>query len=37
MHLDREPAIEGKGEFSVGDEDEGSMDWRNNVRYLRMD
>jgi hypothetical protein len=28
--------VYGKEEVGVDDEDEGSMKWRNNVRYLRM-
>jgi hypothetical protein len=29
-------AIYGREEVAINDEDEGSMEWRNNVRYLRM-
>jgi hypothetical protein len=36
MHLDREQGIKGKDGFSIDNEDEGLMDWRNNVRYLRI-
>jgi hypothetical protein len=27
--------MEGNDGFSVDDEDEGSIDWRNNIRYLK--
>jgi hypothetical protein len=33
---DKVVAIYGKEEVSIADEDEGSMEWRNHVRYLRM-
>jgi hypothetical protein len=33
---DKEATVYGRKEVSVNDEDEESMEWRNNVRYLRM-
>jgi hypothetical protein len=33
---DKEVTMYGKEEVGVNDKGEGSMEWRNNVRYLRM-
>jgi hypothetical protein len=34
--IDKRVTVYGREEVSINDEDEGSIEWRNNIRYLRM-